>query len=238
MRIPGWHARAIEDVVPFLNRHGLLLVGGYSMQAHGIVDRPSADLDFAYADGEPCLQVAALLADEYRAHGYSAEVIAGLLVSRLRVTAPWFPAGQMLEVDVIQRPAHTLDLAGAPVEVEIRPGSRVRTVSHEDAIGQKMIALLSRFEPRDYFDVHGVAGSYTFEDLEELGLARMKDRDPGEVLDLLAAIRLPRAADLVTEDLAAYGVSEEEVAELRVWIAAWRDDLGRRLGMQQLPGTR
>ncbi|MFG2078198.1 nucleotidyl transferase AbiEii/AbiGii toxin family protein [Nonomuraea maritima] len=230
MRIPAWHAQAIEDVVPFLNRHGLLLVGGYSMQAHGIVDRPSVDLDFAYTGGEPCLRMAALLADEYRAHGYSAAVSAGLLVSRLRIEAPWFPEGEVLEVDVLQRPAHTLDLAGAPIEVEIRPGSRVRTVSHEDAIGQKMIAVLSRFEPRDYLDVYGAAGSHTYEELEALGLARMKDRDPDGVLDLFASIRLPRAADMLVDDLAPYGVAEERVVELRKWIAAWRDDLTRRLG--------
>jgi hypothetical protein len=51
-------------------------------------------------------------------------------------------------------------------------------------------------------------------------------------------IRLPRAARLATADLEPYGLGEAEAAELRVWIAAWRDDLGRRLGMQQLPGTR
>ncbi|MGN9843496.1 nucleotidyl transferase AbiEii/AbiGii toxin family protein [Nonomuraea sp. H19] len=164
MRIPDWHARAIEDVVPFLNCHGLLLVGGYSMQAHGIVERPSTDLDFAYAVSDmPCARLASMLAAEYERHGYAAKVSAGPLISRLEVAARWFPEGETLDVDVIQRPSHTLDLAGAPVEVEIGPGSRVHTVSREDAVGQKMVAILSRFASRDYIDVHGVADSYSFE---------------------------------------------------------------------------
>lgn len=231
MRIPEWHAKALEDVVPFLNGHGMLLVGGYSMQAHGFVDRPSVDLDFAYsAPDMPCARLAALLAEEYGTHGYSVKILGGLLVSRLRIAADWFPEGQELEVDVIQRPAHTLELGGAPVEVEIRQGSRVRTVSREDAIGQKMVAILVRFAPRDYIDVHGAAGSYSFEELEALGLARLTDRDVAETLDLLVSARLPRAAKLATADLAAYGVSEEKAVQLRVWVGAWRDDLARRLG--------
>lgn len=231
MRIPEWHARAIGDVVPFLNSHGLLLVGGYSMQAHGISDRPSCDLDFAFSAGDTsCLRVAAQLAEEYTRHGYAVEVLPGLLVSRLRLTADWFPSGEGLEVDVIQRPAHTLELAGAPIEVEVRPASMVRTVSREDAIGQKMIALLSRFEPRDYLDIHGVAGSYGFAELEALGLARMPDRDAAEVLDVFASIRLPRAADLIAEDLEPYDVPVERVAALRQWVGDWRDDLLERLG--------
>jgi predicted nucleotidyltransferase component of viral defense system len=63
------------------------------------------------------------------------------------------------------------------VEVEVRPGSRVQTVSREDAVGQKMVAVLSRFAPRDYIDIHGVAHTYSFAELEALGAARLKDRD-------------------------------------------------------------
>lgn len=231
MRIPEWHARAVEDVIPFLNRHGMLLVGGYSMQAHGMVDRPSVDLDFAYSAPDlPCAKAASLLAEEYAAHGYTTRVLGGLLVSRLKIAADWFPDGRWLEVDVIQRPAHTLDLAGAPVEIEIRPGARVRTVSREDAIGQKMVALLARFAPRDYLDVHSAAGSYTFAELEALGLARSTGVDAAEALDLLASVRLPRAAKLATANLEPYGVSESGAAALRAWAAAWRDDLRGRLG--------
>ncbi|WP_176903269.1 hypothetical protein [Nonomuraea maritima] len=40
---------------------------------------------------------------------------------------------------------------------------------------------------------------------------------------------------MLVDDLAPYGVSEDRVVELRKWIAAWRDDLARRLG-DGLPG--
>lgn len=231
MRIPEWHARAIEDVIPFLNGNGMLLVGGYSMQAHGLVDRPSVDVDFAYASPEmPCARLAALLAEEYDSHGYTVKILGGLLVSRLKIEAPWFPEGQALEVDIIQRAADSLDLGGAPVEVEIRPGTRVRTVSREDAIGQKMVAVLVRYAPRDYIDVHGAADLYSFEELEALGIARLPDHDVTELLDLFVSARLPRAAKIATADLAPYGVSEGQAVELRAWVGGWRDDLARRLG--------
>jgi hypothetical protein len=54
---------------------GLVLAGGYALVAHDLVERPSQDIDFATATSLPLPDVAARLADAYRAASYSAEIV-------------------------------------------------------------------------------------------------------------------------------------------------------------------
>ncbi|MEU6033276.1 nucleotidyl transferase AbiEii/AbiGii toxin family protein [Streptomyces tauricus] len=41
------HRRLLADALTAGRPYGLALMGGYAIQAHGIVHRPSQDLDFA-----------------------------------------------------------------------------------------------------------------------------------------------------------------------------------------------
>ncbi|MGW6523254.1 nucleotidyl transferase AbiEii/AbiGii toxin family protein [Streptomyces sp. NPDC054962] len=45
--LPEHHRRLLSDALTAGHRYGLALMGGYAVQAHGIVHRPSQDLDFA-----------------------------------------------------------------------------------------------------------------------------------------------------------------------------------------------
>jgi hypothetical protein len=46
----GDHALLVELVLPICARYGLAIAGGYAIKAHGLVTRPSDDIDFATAD--------------------------------------------------------------------------------------------------------------------------------------------------------------------------------------------
>jgi len=45
--LDGDHALLVEAALPVCSRYGLAVTGGYAIKAHGLVDRPSEDIDFA-----------------------------------------------------------------------------------------------------------------------------------------------------------------------------------------------
>jgi hypothetical protein len=78
---------------------GLVLAGGYALAAHELVDRPSRDIDFATATSIPLPDVAARLADVYRAASYEATIIeATPRMARLLVHAE----SRTCEVDLLK----------------------------------------------------------------------------------------------------------------------------------------
>jgi hypothetical protein len=98
-----------------------------------------------------------------------------------------------------------------PVRMAVGP-----VLDLEDLIGQKVCALASRVEPRDYIDTAAALDRYTVEEL--IGLARQ--RDPGlEQRDFADAGReLDRMPDAV---FGHYGLGPDEVATLRAAFADW-----------------
>jgi hypothetical protein len=45
--LEGDHRALVEAVLPVCSRYGLAVAGGYAVKAHGLVERPSEDIDFA-----------------------------------------------------------------------------------------------------------------------------------------------------------------------------------------------
>jgi hypothetical protein len=45
--LEGDHALLVQAAMPVCTQYGLALAGGYAIKAHGLVDRPSDDVDFA-----------------------------------------------------------------------------------------------------------------------------------------------------------------------------------------------
>lgn len=67
--LDGDHARLMEAALPVCLQYGLALAGGYAVKAHGLVDRPSEDIDFATADTAPMEEIMTALAVAYREAG-------------------------------------------------------------------------------------------------------------------------------------------------------------------------
>jgi hypothetical protein len=83
------HQRLLQDVLAIGNAFPLVLTGGYAVQAHGLVERLSRDLDVATNSDFPMASIAAALIDGLTRRGWEVEVI-GIdpLSARLVVTDP------------------------------------------------------------------------------------------------------------------------------------------------------
>ncbi|WUH90879.1 nucleotidyl transferase AbiEii/AbiGii toxin family protein [Streptomyces sp. NBC_00433] len=123
--------------------------------------------------------------------------------------------------------------AEPPVMMEFGP-----VLHPDDAVANKVSALYSRAEARDYVDIHAAltSGRYSAEDLLRLA----EERDPGFDHPMFAqALRASRRWD--DEDYMRYGLDAEAVTRLRSAMESWADELEldpRQAGGQpQSPGT-
>ena len=96
----------------------------------------------------------------------------------------------------------------------------------DDAVGMKVAALHDRATHRDFIDVHAAAtrAGYALADLERLGATHKPGFSAEELMDRLAAVEL--RADQRFLD---YGLTGEQVDEMRRWMLAWAEDIRRRL---------
>jgi len=73
-------------------------------------------------------------------------------------------------------------------------------------------------------DLHAVAGTFSYVDLENLARRHDPDLDLKTILDHLAGVGV--SGD---DDFAEYGLDEPRITDLRNWVTGWYDDLGSRL---------
>jgi hypothetical protein len=207
-----FHRRLARQALGADEELGLVLAGGYAISAHGLTSRPSQDLDFATRSPIPMAEVTDRLAQVFRESGCEVAVIeVAPLMARLEITSD----GRVCEIDLLK--GHI----GSPVLMEIGP-----VLALDDAVGMKVAALHDRATHRDFIDVHAAAtrADYTLADLERLGAAHKPGFSAEELIDRLTAIEL--RADQRFYD---YGLTAEQVDEMRRWAMAWADDIGRRL---------
>ncbi len=84
-----------------------------------------------------------------------------------------------------------------------------------------------RFVIRDIIDLHAVAGTFSYADLENLARRHDPDLDLEAILDHLAGVSV-----FADEDFAEYELDEPRIADLRSWVTRWYDDLARRLAAE------
>lgn len=148
---------------------GFALAGSGAIREHGVIDRPTEDVDLFTTTRDPVEFVRAVerVSKDLRERGYEiGEVRRATWFARLRVRAA---DGTRLEVDL------GVDWRkSAPVVLGVGP-----VLSVEDAVGSKVSALYSRGEPRDYLDVDAIRrwGQFTDEELERCHRARPWFRD-------------------------------------------------------------
>jgi hypothetical protein len=195
-------------------RYGFALAGGYAVQAHGLLERPSEDIDLftAWERRDEFAAAVEAVVGAYRADGYAVEVTQQFeTFARLAVMDPDGPDGPYK----VELAANWRSLP--PVMMDVGPVLHV-----DDVVAGKMSALFTRAEPRDFLDVDAavISGRYTYVQL--LDLAKQADAgfDRRVLADLLAM--LPRYPD---RRFAAYGAAPDLIAGMRERFAQWRDQL-------------
>ncbi|MFG3134325.1 nucleotidyl transferase AbiEii/AbiGii toxin family protein [Streptomyces tendae] len=212
MRLPDLHRRLLNDVLDSGGAYRLALAGGYAIQAHGLINRVSQDLDLATDAPEDLSEITNTIAAGLRGRGWTVhtdEVTPRM--ARLRVTDT---TGDSCELDVLKEIFHRPPVA-------TKAGL---TLSLDDAVGLKMRALHDRGIPRDVIDVFSAHDLYTITEFERLGAQHDEQFDLEELRDRLEAV--DSTSD---EEYTTYGVQEDAIADLRNWVQLWLDNLGQRL---------
>lgn len=191
---------------------GFALAGSGAIREHGLTHRPTHDVDL-FTPAVPAAvfrsavdQTVTTLA----AHGYTPQVHrVGDQFARLLVTTG---DGYVFEVDLgVDWRAHD------PVWMDIGP-----VLAVADAVANKVCALFSRAEPRDFLDVDAIRQTGIFSDSDLLRIAA--EHDPGFDVTMFAN-QLGAAARLTADDVAEYGVSPSDLNDVTRRLLAWRTEL-------------
>ncbi|MFE9636979.1 nucleotidyl transferase AbiEii/AbiGii toxin family protein [Streptomyces sp. NPDC006463] len=214
MNLSALHRRLLADVISIGSPYPLVITGGYAVQAHGLVDRLSQDLDVATENPAPMAEIVTILERGLNSRGWRARVIdVDPLSARLMVSDP--DTGEDCEVDVLKEHFWT-----SPAQTEYGP-----VLAFDSVIGTKVRALADRGAVRDLIDVHAASRHRDTGELERLG--KRHGRDEFRLEDLRD--RLVGADWADDEEFAAYGLTDEETAELRAWAQRWAGDINQRL---------
>lgn len=201
-------------------RHGFALAGGNALLAHEFVARQTEDVDL-FTNVESGVQAAADAVEAgLREAGFTvvrqdqAAGLADIFEGMGEGLAEWIvtaPDGRrtMLQLSYFDREHE-------PVRMDLGPVPDLPVLDLDDLIGQKVCALASRIEVRDYIDTAQALRRYTAEDL--IRLARR--RDPGlEYRDFAEA---GRELDRITDaQFAQYDLGPEDIARVREAFANW-----------------
>lgn len=196
-----------------VGRYGFALAGGYALAAHGLLDRPSEDVDLFTNRLEPAeftRAVHAILA-AYEEAGHAVEITKRAdLFARL-----------LVGVDDPVRVELAYDWRGSgPAMLDIGP-----VLDRDDAVASKVLALWGRGQTRDYIDVHAALASGAYTEAELIDLARRADDgfDTATFARVLVAVD-----DRPDTSFADYGLDQNQATALRERIRGWgvqlRDD--------------
>lgn len=208
-----FHERLARVALASVAGYGFCLAGGYAVQAHGMLERPSEDVDlFTTADAEAHFaQAVAIVVQAY--------VDDGLVVSTV-INNPGFARLSVSEpiTDVVSKVELGIDWRSHPPTI-----LAIGPVLHaDDAVANKVCALYSRAQTRDYIDVDAALRSGRYSGADLLRLAA--EHDPGfDAPTFVQALRAVRRLPLA--EFTAYRLSEHEVAELVERILAWADTI-------------
>jgi hypothetical protein len=213
----GDHKALVEAVLPVCSRYGLGVAGGYAVKAHGLVERPSEDIDFATGSAAPIGEIAAALAAAYRAAGFTVQVLgADERKGHLLVT---FPLGGTYRVNVLKEP-----LNHPVVWMEFGP-----VIALADAVALKMGALHDRALPRDVLDAHGASSYFTRAEMIAACQAALDEDFSLETLrDQLAF-----ASTYPDEAFSRYGARPELITEVKAWALDWSTEIGLDMAESQ-----
>lgn len=199
-----------------LEPYGFVLAGSGSIREHGLIDRPTEDIDLFTVMDYKGLFPQAVLALRERVERAGWEVTVSRQSDTFARMAMSLPDGQEINVDL------GIDWRRfPPARLEIG-----NVLSRDDAVGNKVAALFSRFEPRDLLDVDAIRQSGTYTDSQLLELAVQSD--PGFDLVMFTE-RLRQVSDIPFRQVQAYLVSEQEFAAVVQRCTQWAQELSELL---------
>ena len=215
MPVSEFHREVAAIALGAAARHGFALGGGNALIAHGIVDRPTEDVDL-FTDEETGVRAAAAAVEAaLHAARFGAErrdLTAGLAdifpgmgdgLAEWIVTAP---GGEQMMLQMSY-----FDRARGPVIMDVGP-----VLDMEDVVGGKVCALAGRAAERDYVDTAAALDHYSVDEL--IGFARRLDPGLSDEDFADAGRRLDRMDD---EAFGRYGLGPGDVARLRERLAGW-----------------
>jgi Nucleotidyl transferase AbiEii toxin, Type IV TA system len=209
-----FQARVARTALQAASDHGFALAGGNALAAHGMITRPTEDVDLFAA--EPGAVGAAA--------GPVAEALAraGLTVTPVEETSDLGEVfygfdQEMAEFEVsggglvVRLQLVRFDRSRPAVTMDIGP------VLHlDDLVGAKVSAMATRAEPRDYADVAAALATYGREEL--LALGRRADPDLADEEIAEAMQQLDAMGDSV---FARYRLTPRQVRGIREAFAGW-----------------
>lgn len=187
---------------------GFALAGSSAIREHGMIDRPTEDVDLFTTRHDVAHFGVAVdqITRRLRASGFTVDVVRR--------------APQFARLKVATGDGHGLDVdlgvdwrQDEPVGLEIGP-----VLSLADAVGNKVSALYSRVEPRDFLDVDAIRRSGRFSD-DQL-VIEAAARDPGFDISRFAT-QLLDVRRLTLRDVRDYGATAEDLAELQSRFVEW-----------------
>jgi hypothetical protein len=209
-----FHERLARVGLRATERYGFVLAGGYAVAVNGMGDRLSQDVDLFtnrqdvgdFARAVDALQAA------YRDEGLSLDVTH---------RAPTF-------FDVMVSDPRTGETSSVQLGLDYRAHEPARlaigpVLDVQDAVANKVTALYSRGEARDFIDVDLVVQSGRFTRAQVLGLGDTREVEP---LDrAMLAERFRSAARYDARQFARYGVDDAEREQVVLRFARWADEL-------------
>ena len=209
MPVGDLHRQVASVALAAARAHGFALGGGNALLAHGVISRPTQDVDL-FTDQEDGVEAATDAVEAaLRDAGFEperqdeAEGLTDIFPGMGEGLAEWIvtaPDGEQMLLQLAY-----FDRGREPVVTDIGP-----VLDLEDVVGGKVCALASRNEPRDFSDVGAMLQRYSPAQL--IGFAQRLD--PGltgqDFAD--AGLRLDQMDDRVFADI---GLSQNEVTALR-----------------------
>lgn len=197
--------------------HGFALAGGNALVAHGIIDRPTHDVDLFTAEPGAVDAAARPVAEALAAAGLTVAPAPAEHGVDLAEMFEGFDQ-EMAEYEVSDGSQSVLlqlvrfDRSRPAVMMDIGP-----VLHPDDLVGSKVAAMATRAEPRDYADVAAALGSYSREEL--VALAHRADPDLADAEFADAMQLLDHLDDAVFTRL--FGFSPEQAQGVRDAFAAW-----------------
>ncbi|MDG4766170.1 nucleotidyl transferase AbiEii/AbiGii toxin family protein [Solwaraspora sp. WMMD406] len=196
-------------------RHGFALAGGHALIAHGVVDRPTEDVDLFTDQAGGVAAAADLVMSALSQTGLhvqtvgDADDVGGVFdgFEHDLVECEVSNEHQVVRLQLVRFDRHR-----QPVMMRIGP------VLHlDDVLGTKVAALATRAAPRDYIDTAAALTRYSRDRL--IGLARQADSGLTDEDFTDAMQRLDRMDDSVFREV--YGLTAAQINEVRHRFAAW-----------------